>query len=154
MNHAQWTAPIVKQIQNEHHEQAGRIRQIGMHLCRQPGVCELTAALATLRSLLVELRTHLVEHFAREEHGGFLDEAIANMPRLAPVATTVEKEHPGLLAEIDGIIAALPGNKPTLEHWVDIGHRFRVFAQRINRHEALENRLLQEGLNEDFTMDF
>lgn len=94
------------------------------------------------------LREHLAVHFAQEEQGGFMEEAIARMPRLSAAVTHVLRDHPGLLAELDRWIESLPvSDDPSA--WVTAASDFAVFADHLLEHERNENAVVQEGYNED-----
>jgi hemerythrin len=105
--------------------------------------------LATLR----ELRDYLREHFAQEEAGGFLEESVTRMPRLSKAMDAVLAEHPGLLAELDGLIEVVEradiGAGVSAQEWERADHAFNEFVQHLLAHERNENAVVQEGYNED-----
>lgn len=105
--------------------------------------------LAALRQGLAALRDHLHEHFTQEERGGFLEEAVARMPRLGSAVAGLVAEHPALLAELDKIIAALPSSEASAAAWQQAGQAFAGFAAHMLAHERSENAVVQEGYNED-----
>ena len=107
------------------------------------------AALADVREALRGLRDHLAEHFAKEEHGGFLEESVARMPRLGTAAAAIMKQHPALLAELDNVLVGLPSSGDEAEAWLQAGHDFEAFTTHMLAHERSENAVLQEGYNED-----
>lgn len=107
------------------------------------------ADVATLRTSLAGLREHLRAHFEQEERGGFLEESIARMPRLAAAAAVIMREHPALLAEIDALIASLAGAELSTESWTRAGRDFEHFSNTMQAHERSENAVVQEGYNED-----
>jgi hypothetical protein len=108
-----------------------------------------TAAIMTARGRLTALRSHLARHFAQEEEGGFLEESLARMPRLAAAARDVLAEHPELLAELDGLLHRLEARDIAEDSWRQAGHDFEVFASHLLAHERNENAVVQEGYNED-----
>jgi hypothetical protein len=93
---------------------------------------------------LVELRSELAHHFAEEESGGCLEEAVSRCPSLSPNAKEVETQHPGLLANLDHIIRqASPTSQPST---IASLHRdFEKFAETLRQHEDAENRILHLG---------
>lgn len=105
--------------------------------------------LASLGACLTSLRDHLHEHFSQEERGGFLEEAVARMPRLGSAVAGLVAEHPALLAELDKIIAALPSSASSAATWQQAGQAFTGFAAHMMAHERSENAVVQEGYNED-----
>ena len=104
---------------------------------------------AGLQQGLSALRDHLHEHFTQEERGGFLEEAVARMPRLGSAMATLVAEHPALLAELDKIIASLPSSGQSAAAWAQARETFAGFADHMLAHERSENAVVQEGYNED-----
>lgn len=98
---------------------------------------------------LVDLREHLRTHFELEEQGGFMEESIARIPRLAPAATAIMRQHPALLAQLDALIAPLAKANVSPQAWADAGRAFEHFAATMREHERSENAVVQEGYNED-----
>lgn len=101
-----------------------------------------------LRAAVVALREHLAEHFAQEERGGFMEEAISRMPRLSTAVAHVLRDHPQLLAELDHLIECLPVSD-SASAWATTAGDFSAFAAHLSAHERNENAVVQEGYNED-----
>ena len=104
-----------------------------------------------ISALLHRLCDHMRQHFVEEEAGGCLEEAVAQAPHLAHHLRELEEQHALLLAEIEQIIQATDGQAPEV-----VQRQFAAihsFAARLLGHEALENRLLQVGFNEDLDLD-
>ena len=108
-----------------------------------------TARAADARAALSDLREHLRVHFEQEEQGGFLEESIARMPRLAPAAAAIMRQHPALLAELDALIETLARGDISAETWARAGRDFEHFSTTMQAHERSENAVVQEGYNED-----
>lgn len=108
---------------------------------------------AEARGALVALREHLAAHFLQEERGGFLEDSIARLPRLAAAATATLREHPGLLAELDRLIECLAAPDIQPSSWVRAGRDFEEFCGHLVAHERNENAVVQEGFNEDLGLD-
>jgi len=109
---------------------------------------ELVRAIATLRG-------HLADHFRQEESGGFLEEAVARMPRLGSAATEVLGQHGALLADLDRIVDrfADAGEAPCTAEWLAMHDAFDTFMRRMQAHERAENAVVQQGYNEDLGLD-
>jgi len=105
--------------------------------------------LTVLLSMLHHLRDHLHDHFAQEEEGGFLEEAVTRMPRLSAAARSILRQHPGLLAELDRVIGAIEPTTDPAESWSQAGDDFEMFSAHMAAHEQSENAVVQEGYNED-----
>ena len=104
---------------------------------------------AVAHGRLERLREHLARHFAQEEEGGFLEESLARMPRLAGAAREVLAEHPSLLADLDRLLERLAARDIAPGAWRQAGHDFEAFASRLLAHERNENAVMQQGYNED-----
>ena len=104
---------------------------------------------------LHHLREHLGDHFAQEELGGFLEEAMTRMPRLSAAVRSIVAQHPALLAELDRVIDDLTiveksgGGAAGAKSWSAAVHAFEAFAADMAAHERSENMVVQEGYNED-----
>jgi hypothetical protein len=107
------------------------------------------AGVEAIRGMLVGLREYLRRHFDQEEHGGFMEESIARMPRLSTAVTAVLADHPHLLAELDALIGGLPQGSMPRDAWPESGRRFEAFADHLLAHERDENDVVQQGYNED-----
>jgi hypothetical protein len=103
--------------------------------------------------VLCGLREHLAAHFLQEERGGFLEESIARMPRLAAAAGRVVCEHPLLLAKLDGLIERLAVADIPAMSWACVGRDFEEFCGHLLAHERNENAVVQEGYNEDLGLE-
>lgn len=108
---------------------------------------------AAARRALETLRSHLAAHFRQEEHGGFLEESITRMPRLSPAAAGVLREHPALLAELDGLIESLTVPDIPASSWARAGRDFEGFCTHLLAHERNENAVVQAGYNEDLGLE-
>ncbi len=110
---------------------------------------------ADVLEALHHLREHLGDHFAQEELGGFLEEAMTRMPRLSAAVRSIVAQHPALLAELDRVIDELttvekPGGFAAgAKSWSAAVHAFEAFAANMAAHERSENMVVQEGYNED-----
>ena len=104
---------------------------------------------ASLRVGLLELREHLRAHFEQEEHGGFMEESIARIPRLAVAAAGIVRQHPTLLGELDALVERLAQGDVSAATWARAGGDFEEFAAALAEHERQETAVVQEGFNED-----
>jgi len=110
---------------------------------------------ADLLESLHHLREHLGDHFAQEELGGFLEEAVTRIPRLSAAVRSIVAQHPALLTELDRVIEQLMIVEKSGEgaagakSWPAAVHAFETFAAHMAAHERSENTVVQEGYNED-----
>ncbi len=108
--------------------------------------------LVAVRKMLTCLRDYLRAHFEQEERGGFMEESIARMPRLASAAGKVLADHPRLLAELDTLLATLAGQDVSSRAWDEATRGFATFADHLIAHERNENAVVQQGYNEDLDL--
>jgi hypothetical protein len=100
---------------------------------------------AHVSSILQRLQDELRHHFAEEEGGGCLDEAVSRCPRLSDEVKRVEAEHPEILAEIDRMIRDAGRLPPTTQNQLALQREFDELYRRLHDHEAAENRILAQG---------
>jgi hypothetical protein len=91
------------------------------------------------------LRDELAQHFAEEEAGGCIEEAVCRCPRLASEARHVERQHPVLLDELDGVIALARVLQPGRVGRQTLLNEFDEFAANLKKHESAEDHILQVG---------
>jgi hypothetical protein len=87
------------------------------------------------------LAKHLSEHFRQEEAGGYLEEAVTRLPRLASLVDSLERQHPPLEKQLSVLIGCARAAQ-------DIGtlkRMFESFCTTLLAHEAAEDRVLEEA---------
>jgi hypothetical protein len=133
----------------EHRDLQRRCNQLRQLVSQPREEAGLTAGIGELSLQVRELRDLLKRHLVREAAGGYLEEAIARVPRLSPDADAVERQHPELLRELAALIEAVKTAKPSLDDWQRIGRTVERFVVKLLAHESAENQILQQGFNED-----
>ena len=108
-----------------------------------------SGTIAALCERIEKLRSELARHFAEEEAGGVLEEAVARFPDLGRETVRLEEEHAELLTELDRIIVGVLNSKGTGRMAGDLGEAFMRFVERLKDHEASENRVLAAGFQID-----
>jgi hypothetical protein len=102
---------------------------------------------------LVRLREELTRHFAEEEGGGCLDEAVSRCPSLSGDEQRITDEHPQLLAALDRLIEQARTQPPTHQTQLAIEREFDRICEQLRQHEQAENALLSRafgvGINGD-----
>jgi len=96
------------------------------------------------------LRGELSHHFAEEEGGGCLDEAVSRCPRLSSAERSIEAEHPLILERVDRLIDQATKLPPKLANQVALKDAFDELYVQLCAHERAENALLQEGFGANF----
>lgn len=92
-----------------------------------------------------QVREELEHHFAQEEAGGCLEEAVSRCPSLSAEVRRIEAEHPQLLDNVDRLIAQALDCDQSVEKQVDLGRGFDDLCRQLDAHEAAENVLLRKG---------
>ena len=145
--------PIKVAIQSEHREVAHSIRAIDQ-LFEQGAHSEAgNEKTKLLNEHLTSLRERLERHFHQEEMEGYLDEAVATLPRLSSEANQIKNQLLALLGELDELLENSRGMHPTEEAWNQMAKEYRVFAEHVLQHEAAEIRVLQKGYNEELDLE-
>ncbi|MBW2268304.1 MAG: hemerythrin domain-containing protein [Deltaproteobacteria bacterium] len=100
-------------------------------------------------TLLADLENELTRHFALEERGRFLAEAVAAAPHLTSRATALEAEHASLqraAAEISEAARQAGRSHPS---WRALRRRLGAFSLELLRHEDEENALIAHAWLDD-----
>src|SRR6188474_315829 len=100
---------------------------------------------ADIVRVLRQVREELEHHFAQEESGGCLDEAVSRCPPLSADARRIEAEHPQLLSSVDRLIAHALDCDQAVEKRVALERGFEDLCRQLDAHEADENVLLRKG---------
>jgi hypothetical protein len=99
------------------------------------------------------LRDKLDRHFAQEEEGGYLEEAVGRLPQVAPQADNLQRQHGALLKLANLMLADAEAEKDAAHAWRKLRTDYDAFAKRLHAHEAAENVLLQRAFNEDLGIE-
>jgi hemerythrin-like domain-containing protein len=94
---------------------------------------------------LEALCAELAHHFAEEESGGCLEEAVSHRPNLSGEANRLRCEHTELVGRLQGLIARLRLLPRPGESIDRVGEDFRRFADDLRAHQAGENRVLEQS---------
>lgn len=136
----------------EHRRLHGLLRMASAAI-NQSGSPDRDASPVDVANILRHAREELQHHFAEEEGGGCLEEAVARCPSLSAEAKRIEAEHPELLCELDRLIAQADDDKQTVENHIELRHRFDDLRRQLQAHEAAENALLRQGFGANVNGD-
>jgi hypothetical protein len=103
------------------------------------------ASSADVVKVLRQVREELAHHFAEEESGGCLDEAVSNCPPLSAESRRIEAEHPQLLAGVDRLIAQALDSDQSVQKRIELEVGFDDLRRQLDAHETAENALLRKG---------
>lgn len=138
--------PIYAQALTEHHD-------IGFERERLDAAFRVTAApdyrrIRRVLPVASALRDRLARCFAREEAGGYLEEATIRLPRLSVPAKQLQQRRGELLTTLQELIVGLT-NCASQEDWDVLHHRYVQLSQHMREHEAAEMELLERAFNDD-----
>ena len=105
-----------------------------------------------LHITLEDLCDQLAMHFALEEAYGYFDDAIDVAPRLSEHAEALRREHAHLFAnicELSQAVDRLMRQPSSARSFKSIELRFVSFRQQLQAHEARENELILQSLDDD-----
>jgi iron-sulfur cluster repair protein YtfE (RIC family) len=92
-----------------------------------------------LETRITDLLSQLKAHFAEEESGGCLEEAVSRCPSTARETETVLKEH----HQLDQLLCCVLSQVSNLATPAEIQASWQAFYAKIRAHEASETRLLR-----------
>ncbi len=147
---------LMHQLQTGHDELRQLLEEVrsGFTACKQVTGAERGQCLA---AAVRELQGHIETHFAREEQGGWLEEAVIRAPHLAHRLTLLEREHTPLrqqLAKLVEFVATADCVADcTAGRLAQLQKDFDHFVAKLLHHEAEEEQVLAEGFNEELEIE-
>lgn len=136
--------PYVEHLLSEHRRLHTMLR-LAHSAIVQCGGPDHDATTADILRVLKQVRSEIAHHFADEDAGGCLEEAVSRCPRLSAQAKRVQAEHPDLLRQIDNLIAQALDSQHTAENRIAFEREFDELCSLLHAHEAAENDLLRQG---------
>jgi Hemerythrin HHE cation binding domain len=142
-------AAFLQEIKDDHHE----LRQLLHHtdaMLRRPDWMPLE--FNRLVELIGKLRDQLAMHFSLEEAYGYFDDALTEAPHLSRRAERLRAQHFDLYSEMCRMTERaeqLLYHEAPHSQIRELGEVFRDFSGRFHEHEANENDLILEALNEE-----
>lgn len=102
---------------------------------------------------LSALRDELSRHFAEEEDGGCIEEAVCRCPSMSREAQQLELQHETLLDQLEQLIVRHRLTTMNVECIDSVKQEFEEFSQQLHAHEAAENSILQHAFGGSFGID-
>ena len=139
-------ASFVGDLLAEHQElfqKIGDLRQFWMEVC-ELGIGPKCFELA---DRLVDIRTHLQDHFDAEERDGYLGPALTAAPRFADEAGVLRAQHEEFLQRLDSMSSRLRTGDH--EIWNCICAEIDAFVADLLKHEHHENAIVQAAFTDD-----
>ncbi|HEV7225273.1 MAG TPA: hemerythrin domain-containing protein [Pirellulales bacterium] len=100
-----------------------------------------------------KLEIHLRQHFAQEEEGGYLEQALAVAPRFHDDAESLLRQHGSMLQQIDQVVAAAKGALVDENLWRRLQVQVKELLRNLIAHETAENQIVQQALNTGIEAD-
>jgi hypothetical protein len=133
----------------EHREMHGVLRNVekAWRACEAGGWkegdrCQLCEAMTALRE-------HLGHHFAQEEAGGYLEEALLAAPKLAPTADQLLAQHPMLLKNCCETVEKLRQAPADAAIRRRLRDEYLNLRRKLLEHERGENAVMQAAFHVD-----
>src|SRR3954447_5246032 len=135
------------------HRRLHRMLRLAQAAIVASGSPDRDATCADITRGLRQVREELEHHFAQEESGGCLDEAVSRCPGLSAEANRIELEHPQLLENVVRLIAQALDCDQSLENRLILERGFDELCRQLDVHEASENALLRKGFGANVNGD-
>jgi len=133
------------------HEHVSLLRLLGcLEEKPEPGTANCAGLLA---GHLREVQASLQRHFHFEEEGGYMSHFLTDAPHLDRTARELLTEHGRLSKCLESLIRSAAGVPPESLVTPDLREQVRQWVLLVRRHEARENRLIQEACNRDIGTD-
>jgi len=143
----------VAAVRADHHHQGSLVHGVRAALASGAGSNWSEPSVKAVVKHLEVLQKHLQEHFAREEEGGYLEEALVHAPRLKTEAKRLLAEHPQLLKRFAAAVAAAGSSRTTHAQWPSLAKQLNDAVDALVAHELGENRLLQQAFTTNLDLD-
>lgn len=143
---------FVRGIQSDHQEMEALARSLRASLAQGARQEWNKDAAAAIIGQLLHLQEHLERHFALEEEGGYMEEALSMAPRLGPQATKLLAQHSQFKQAMFKLEASAQRSRENPKMWPRLAREIEVLLKGLEAHEAAEHRILQAGFNVDLEM--
>jgi hypothetical protein len=144
--------PYIEHLISEHRRLHRLLRQARVSIV-QSGGPDGDVSFADVARVLQNLRGELEHHFAEEEAGGCLDEAVSRCPNLSAELRRIETEHPKLLAAVDRLIAQARRCDCNAHDRIALNLAFECLCRQLAEHEVAENKVLKQGFGTNLNGD-
>ena len=141
---------FVSAFEAEHRELHQLVQEVREFVIQKPWSRE-TAEHA--RNVLKRLREHLEHHFAQEEAGGYLEEALVHAPRYSSHASRLLAQHPVMLGRLFEVLTLADTGVELPTVWPMLQQRVSDLLKELMAHEAGENQLVQRAFNTGTSLD-
>jgi len=136
--------PYVQHLLTEHRRLHTMLR-LARAAIRHSAGPDRDATTSDIVRILRQVREEIAHHFADEEAGGCIEEAVSRCPHISHQANRVQAEHPDLLRKLDALIADVLDSRHTVADRIAVQREFDELCQLLHAHEAAENDILRQG---------
>ncbi|MCL6502720.1 MAG: hemerythrin domain-containing protein [Pirellulales bacterium] len=143
----------IEGVRADHLELRAMVREIEKLLAAAQAARWATVEVQALLAAVEDLDRHLREHFAEEEAGGYMEEALAIAPRFGPQAQRLVNEHPVMLQQMAQILDMARRCVTQSQVGPELSRLLREFFTTLRAHDAAENRIIQEAFNTDLGLN-
>jgi hemerythrin-like domain-containing protein len=141
MSKSEFRAETYHDLLDEHVKLRGMLHDLESLLAERRGpFTEVVARLTELRDLVDT-------HFTAEEASECFPDLIAHAPRVAERVSMMLAEHGELRSESHLMVKNAGAGSE--QDWTRVADSFRVFTEKLMRHEQTENELVQEVFTDD-----
>lgn len=142
-------AAFLREIKEDHRE-LRRLLDETVAMFSQAGKTRISTH--TIVDTLERLRDQFAIHFSLEEAFGYFEDAVAVAPRLSSRADALRGEHGALYVELCNVVEEAErvlraDNSPAAVRKIAL--KFVAFHHQFQAHEAAENDLILEALDDD-----
>lgn len=105
------------------------------------------ASAREVHEALIALKKHLHHHFAQEEAGGYMEEALLLAPHLTSEAGRLLRQHPAMTTGMNRVLDKSADALTDAGVWNELRQMVSELVHDLVAHEAAENRLVQRAFN-------
>jgi DnaK suppressor protein len=116
---------------------------------REAGNGTLAAERAAAIALMADLERELQGHFAREEEGGYLLEALSVAPRHGRTAERLRGQHAEFGHALAQLVEQARASGGSAVAWRETAKSFGGFAEVLRDHERSENEIIADAFLDD-----
>ncbi|HWB12285.1 MAG TPA: hemerythrin domain-containing protein [Gemmataceae bacterium] len=102
------------------------------------------------RTAIEALERRLRQHFAQEEEGGYLEQALAAAPRLSRPAAELLRQHPAMLAQASTALSTAREAVSDSTRWSVLKQQVEELMSALVGDERSESAIVQEAFNTGF----
>jgi hypothetical protein len=132
-------------FQAEHREMGSRLQRV-RHALDDGG--DWSGDAAQEATMAIEaLERYLRQHFAQEEEGGYLEQALVAAPRFSSQAAELVRQHPAMLAQAAAALSTAREAASDAARWPVLQRQVQELVSALVAHEQSESTIVQQALN-------